>query len=42
MHSRDSKRVYHLQEQRYSFDMVRGEENPGQVWIPVECRTEPL
>ena len=42
VHSRDSKRVYHLQEQRYSFDMVRGAENPGQVWIPVECRTEPL
>jgi ABC-2 type transport system ATP-binding protein len=42
VHSKDSKHVYHLQEQRYSFDMVRGEENPGQVWIPVECRTEPL
>jgi ABC-2 type transport system ATP-binding protein len=42
VHSRDSKRVYHLQEQRYSFDMVRGEENPGVVWIPVECRTERL
>jgi len=42
VHSRDSKRVYHLQEQRYTFDMVRGEENPGMVYIPVECRTEPL
>jgi hypothetical protein len=42
VHSRDSKRVYHMQEQRYTFDMVRGEENPGMVYIPVECRTEPL
>jgi ABC-2 type transport system ATP-binding protein len=42
VHSRDSKRVYHLQEQRYSFDVVRGEENPGAVWIPIECRAERL
>jgi ABC-2 type transport system ATP-binding protein len=42
VHSRDSKHVFHLQEQRYSFDMVRGEENPGAVWIPVECRVERL
>jgi ABC-2 type transport system ATP-binding protein len=42
VHTRDSKRVYHLQEQRYSFDVVRGVENPGAVWIPVECRVERL
>jgi ABC-2 type transport system ATP-binding protein len=42
VHSRDSKQVFHLQEQRYSFDVVRGEENPGVVWIPVECRVERL
>jgi ABC-2 type transport system ATP-binding protein len=42
VHSRDSSRVYHLQEQRYSFAVVRGIENPGMVWIPVECRVEPL
>jgi ABC-2 type transport system ATP-binding protein len=42
VHSRDSRRVFHLQEQRYSFDVVRGEEDPGAVWIPVECRTERL
>jgi ABC-2 type transport system ATP-binding protein len=42
VHSRDSKHVFHLQEQRYSFDVVRGEENPGVVWIPVECRVERL
>ena len=42
VHSRDSTRVYHLQEQRYSFAVVRGEENPGLVFIPVECRVERL
>jgi len=40
VHSRDSRRVYHLQEQRYSFDVVKGEENPGAVYIPVECHVE--
>jgi ABC-2 type transport system ATP-binding protein len=42
VHSRDSTRVYHVQEQHYSFVMVRGEENPGTVFIPVECRAERL
>ncbi len=42
VHSRDSRRVYHVQEQHYSFAMVRGEENPGLVYIPVECRSERL
>jgi ABC-2 type transport system ATP-binding protein len=42
VHSRDSSRVYHLQEQHYSFVVIRGEENPGPVFIPVECRAEPL
>ncbi len=42
VHARDSSRVYHLQEQRYSFAVVRGEENPGPVFIPVECRSERL
>jgi ABC-type glutathione transport system ATPase component len=42
VHSRDSKRVYHVQEQHYVFDVIKGEENPGAVWIPVECRVEPL
>jgi ABC-2 type transport system ATP-binding protein len=42
VHSRDSSRVYHLQEQRYSFVVVRGEENPGPVYIAVDCRAEPL
>jgi ABC-2 type transport system ATP-binding protein len=42
VHSRDSKVVYHLQEQRYSFDVLKGQENPGAVYIPVECRVERL
>jgi ABC-2 type transport system ATP-binding protein len=42
VHSRDSTRVYHVQEQHYSFVMVRGEENPGTIFIPVECRAERL
>jgi len=42
VHSRDNTRVYHLQGQRYTFAMVRGEENPGLVFIPVECRVERL
>jgi ABC-2 type transport system ATP-binding protein len=42
VHSRDTRTVYHLHEQHYAFDVVRGAENPGLVWIPVDCRTEPL
>ena len=42
VHSRDARTVYHLHEQHYAFTSVRGAENPGLVWIPVECRTEPL
>jgi len=42
VHSRDSKRVYHLQEQRYAFDVIKGEENPGVLFIPVECKVERL
>jgi ABC-2 type transport system ATP-binding protein len=42
VHSRDSRRVFHVQNQRYSFDVVKGEENPGAVFIPVEVRTERL
>ena len=42
VHSRDSRTVYHLQEHRYSFDVVKGEENPGAIYIPVECRSETL
>ena len=42
VHSRDARRVFHVQENRYSFDVVKGQENPGAVFIPVECRVETL
>jgi ABC-2 type transport system ATP-binding protein len=42
VHARDASRVYHVHEQRYSFNVRRGEENPGAVFIPVECRAERL
>ena len=42
VHSRDSRRVYHVQDQRYSFSVLMGEENPGLMWLPVEFRVEPL
>jgi hypothetical protein len=42
VHARDSSKVYHLQEQRYSFRVAPGDFNPGPVYIPVECRVERL
>jgi ABC-2 type transport system ATP-binding protein len=42
VHSRDSRVVYHLQEQRYSFDVLKGEEEPGTIYIPVEAKVERL
>jgi len=42
VHSRDAKHVYHVHEQRYMFDVIKGEENPGALWIPVDCYVEPL
>jgi ABC-2 type transport system ATP-binding protein len=42
VHSRDSSRVYHVQEQRYAFTVHTGAENPGQVWIPVDIEVEDL
>jgi ABC-2 type transport system ATP-binding protein len=43
VHARDAtQRVYHVHEQQYTFLVVPGEENPGLVHIPVECRAEPL
>jgi ABC-2 type transport system ATP-binding protein len=41
VHSGDSSRVYDRKEQRSSFSITRGA-GPGIVWIPVECRVEPL
>jgi ABC-2 type transport system ATP-binding protein len=42
VHSRDASVVYHVQEQRYSFVVEAGEENPGRVYIPVEAEVEDL
>lgn len=42
VHSKDFKRVYHLQEQRYSFDVLRTKRTRGVVWIQVESRFERL
>jgi ABC-2 type transport system ATP-binding protein len=42
VHSRDSRVVYHLQEQRNSFDVLKGEEESGTMYIPVEARVERL
>jgi hypothetical protein len=42
VHSRDATKTYHLQESRYSFSVALGEENPGQVYIPVDVDVEEL
>jgi len=42
VHSRDSSTVYHVQEQRYSFTVEAPEENPGQVFIPIDVDVEDL
>ena len=34
VHSRDARTVYHLHEQHYAFDVVRGAENPGSSGSP--------
>ena len=42
VHSRDSSRVYHVQEQRYTFEVSVGEAAAGQVFIPVDVDVEEL
>jgi len=42
VHSRDSSRVYHVQEQQYSFRVAPGEDNPGPVYVSVRARSERL
>jgi ABC-2 type transport system ATP-binding protein len=42
VHSRDATTVYHVQEQRYSFVMQPGPENPGKVHIAVDVDAEDL
>jgi ABC-2 type transport system ATP-binding protein len=42
VHSRDARTVFHTMQQALAFDVVRAEENPGALFIPVECRSERL
>jgi len=42
VHSRDAQTVYHVQEHRYAFEVVKTDERAGSVFIPVECRVERL
>jgi ABC-2 type transport system ATP-binding protein len=42
VHSRDSSRVYQVQEQRYTFEVSVGETTTGQVFIPVDVDVEEL
>ena len=42
VHSRDHRHVYHVQEQRYRFEVSVGEAAPGQVFIPVDVDVEEL
>ena len=42
VHSKDASVVYHVQEQRYSFEVEHGAENPGEVFIPVDVEVEEL
>ena len=42
VHSRDASRTYHALEQRFTFGMERGEENPGKIFIPVDVDVEEL
>jgi ABC-2 type transport system ATP-binding protein len=42
VHSTDSSRVYHLQEQRYTFEVSIGGPGAGQVFIPVDVDVEEL
>jgi ABC-type glutathione transport system ATPase component len=42
VHSKDASSVYHVQEQRYSFEVEHGAENTGEVFIPVDVEVEDL
>jgi ABC-2 type transport system ATP-binding protein len=42
VHSRDHRHVYHVQEQRYRFEVSVGEATTGQVFIPVDVDVEDL
>jgi len=40
VHSRDNQRVYHVQDQRYSFDVTQVEDRRDQLFIPVRATVE--
>ena len=42
VHSRDNLRVYHVQDQRYSFEVRQLEGRRGQTFIPVQVEVEEL
>jgi ABC-2 type transport system ATP-binding protein len=42
VHSRDNQRVYHVQDQRYSFEVRQLEERRGQTFMPVGVEVEEL
>jgi hypothetical protein len=42
VHSRDNERTYHVQDQRYSFEVRRDDDGRAQVFIPVEAEAEDL
>jgi ABC-2 type transport system ATP-binding protein len=42
VHSRDSQQVYHVQDQRYSFEVRQVEGRRDQTFIPVEVQVEDL
>jgi len=42
VHSRDNERVYHMQEQRYTFEVPAVSENPPVAHIPIEVEVEDL
>jgi ABC-type polysaccharide/polyol phosphate transport system ATPase subunit len=42
VHSRDNARAYHVQDQRYSFEVQRLEERRDQMFVPVEAEVHDL
>jgi ABC-2 type transport system ATP-binding protein len=42
VHSRDNARAYHVQDQRYSFEVQRLEERRDQMFVPVEAEVHEL
>jgi ABC-2 type transport system ATP-binding protein len=42
VHSRDNERVYHVQDQRYSFEVQQTDGRRGQTFMPVRAHVEDL